>query len=175
MRDVLVGIMLSIFMLSASAEDYARVAWFDYPDPTTPPRTTVSCAQMGSMDVPCPTWDKPFRMCRAETCTGHSYKVEMLRVAPTFVARGADAPDAAVRSAVTTLISACVATAVSSSQAAAAAAPSPEPAARIAAAIGVGAVTFRNCLVSISAAGVTVQIVKSIEFVVDMPTHWSPI
>jgi hypothetical protein len=90
------------FTASASAAavhagEYYREKWFDYPDPTTLPKTTARCVQEGSMDVPCPTWSEPLRMCRATACTGHAYTTELLRVSPTFVISGPDTGEEAVK------------------------------------------------------------------------------
>ena len=74
---LVVGLLAS---QSAVAGDYLREKWFDYPDPTTAPKVTVRCVKEASTDVPCPTWDKPLRMCTKSACVGHAYETELLRV-----------------------------------------------------------------------------------------------
>jgi hypothetical protein len=169
----LVFVALWSLSWSCHAGDYFRQSFFDYPDPTTAPRVTASCSQMGSMDVPCGTWAYPLRMCRAETCTGHTYVTELLRVAPTFVVSGPDSPDEAVKNAVTGIAAGCAATAVSAAQGAAAVTPSPEPSARIAAALAAGATYFQSCISTVNAVAIVSGIVNQLRFKIETPTHWA--
>lgn len=159
----------------SNAAEYYRSKWFDYPDPTTMPKTTVSCAQEGSIDVPCPTWSEPLRMCRKSACTGHTYKTEMLRVAPTFVVNGPDTSDQAVKNAITGVAATCAATAISAAQGAAAATPSPEPAARISAGLAMGIAYFQSCISTVSGAAVAGGLINQLSFTIETPTHWAPL
>ncbi len=155
------------------AADYLRETWFEYPDPTTAPRVTARCVQEGSMDVPCPTWNEPFRMCRATGCTGHAYTTELLRVSPTFVVSGPDTAEDAVKRAVQGIVAVCSANAIVAAKAAAAATPSPEPVARVAAGLGAGVTSFKACIATANATAIVAGIVNQLEFKVESPTHWA--
>ncbi len=164
------------FVVIASAcyaEDYVRWRWFEYPDPFTVPKTTVECVKEASMHVPCPTWSNPGRMCRRSTCIGHAYRVEVLRVRPTFVVSGPNSGNEAVRKAVEGVAVACATKAVATGKAAAAATPSPEPGARVAAAIGSAALTFKACVSTITAVGIAGSIIRQLNFKIETPTHWA--
>lgn len=172
--------LLAVAILSAvafpvCAEDYFRETWFEYPDPTTAPRVTARCVQEASLDVPCPTWSEPFRMCRGYGCTGHAYTTELLRVAPTFVVSGPSSGEEAVKRAVQGIVAVCAANGTVAAKAAAAVTPSPEPGARIAAGIGAGITSFKACIATANATAVAAGIVNQLEFKVDSPTHWAPL
>lgn len=163
---------ISSFCYSA---EYFREKWFDYPDPTTIPRTTATCVQQGSMHVPCPTWSEPLRMCLKSACTGHAYTTDVLRVTPTFVVNGPDSVDEATRNAVTGIVAACVVQAISAAKGAAAITPSPEPVARVGAGLASGATYFKACISTVNAVAVVAGIVNQLQFTVETPTHWAPI
>jgi hypothetical protein len=162
-----------LFAVEASAAEYYRSKWFEYPDPLTAPRVTARCVKEASADVPCPTWNRPLRTCRQTVCVGHAYTTELLRVTPTFVISGPDSPDDATRRAVQGIAAGCGVKAIASGQGAAAAAPSPEPTARIAAAIGTAVGVFKACISTVSAAAAAGGIVRQLDFKIETPTHWA--
>lgn len=174
-RQIIAVFLLISASLPVSAAEYYRSQWFEYPDPTTLPRTTATCVQEGSLDVPCPTWDRPLRMCRATGCTGHAYTTELLRVTPTFVVTGPESSEEAVKRAVQGIVAVCAANAVVASKAAGAATPSPEPAARITAGLAAGLVSFKACIATAKASTVAAGIVNQLEFKIETPTHWARI
>lgn len=167
-----------LWMSAASvtqAGDYFRETWFDYPDPSTAPKVTARCVQEGSMDVPCPTWSEPLRMCRASGCTGHAYSTELLRVSPTFVVSGPDTPDEAAKRAVQGVVAVCSTQGVIAAKAAGAAAPTVDPVSRVGAGLAAGVVAFKGCISSANAAALIAGIVNQLEFKIESPTHWSPL
>lgn len=166
-------IILASLASSVHAEEYFRESWFDYPDPTTAPRLTVRCVKEGSADFPCPTWDKPFRMCTKSACIGHAYDTDVLRVNPTFVVSGPDSGENAVRQAVQAVVAVCSAKAIASAKGAAATAPSPEPLARVGAGLATGVLFFKACLASTEVAAVAAGVISQLEFRIDTPTHWA--
>lgn len=175
MKSTVLGLSFLLVSLTASAGEYFREGWFEYPDPSTPPRVTARCVQTGSADLPCPTWDKPLRTCRASTCTGHAVETDMLRVKPTFVVSGPDSTDDAVKKAVQGVVAACAAQAVTSAKAAGAAVPSPEPGARVGAGLAAGITVFKGCIATANLTAVAAGIANQLEFKVEMPTHWARI
>lgn len=164
------GLMAST---SASAADYVRDKWFEYPDPTTAPKVTARCVKEASTDVPCPTSEKPLRMCTKTACVGHAYETELLRVEPTFVVSGPESGDEAVRNAVQAIVAVCTAKAISGAKGAAAATPSPEPAARIGAGLATGVGFFKACIVAADTTAVVAGILNQLEFKIETPTHWA--
>lgn len=167
---LLIGLIAST---SAPAGDYHREKWFDYPDPTTPPRITMRCVKEASTDVPCPTSGKPLRMCTKRGCIGHAYDTELLRVAPTFVVSGPESGEESVKKAVQGVVAVCAATAIASAKGAAAVTPSPEPTARVGAALASGITYFKACIAAADTTAVAAGILNQIEFRIDTPTHWA--
>jgi hypothetical protein len=157
---------------SASAEEYFRQGWFEYPDPTTAPRTTTECISMKSADVPCPTWNEPGRWCRKETCGEWKTKTEILRVNPSFVISGPNSPDEAVKRAVQGIVAGCATVAISEANTAAAAVPA-DPASRIGAGVAAGVVGFKNCIVAVQVEAAVGGVLNQLEFRIDTPTHWA--
>ncbi len=170
-----VTMLLGFLVPPAFAGDYYRHMWFEYPDPTTAPKVTAKCVKEGSTDVPCPTFGKPFRMCRKSACIGHAYTTELLRVSPTFVVSGPDTADEGVKRAVEGIAAACAVKAIAGAKGAGAAAPSPEPAARIAAGLTAGLAIFKACLATVNATAVVAGVANQLEFKIDTPTHWARI
>ena len=170
------SLVLSVGLLastSALAGDYIREKWFDYPDPTTAPKVTVRCVKEASADVPCPTWDKPLRMCTKSACVGHAYETELLRVEPTFVVTGPESGEEGVKKAVQAIVAVCTAKAIAGAKGAAAATPSPEPAARVGAGLATGITFFKACIAAADATAVVAGILNQLEFRIDTPTHWA--
>jgi hypothetical protein len=158
---------------SAMAGDYLREKWFDYPDPTTAPKVTVRCVKEASADVPCPTWDKPLRMCTKSACVGHAYDTELLRVEPTFAVSGPESGEEGVKKAVQAIVAVCTAKAIAGAKGAAAATPSPEPAARVGAGSATGITFFKACIAAANATAVVAGILNQLDFRIDTPTHWA--
>lgn len=174
MNKLIFWILFCLYLMTtAHAGDYFRETWFEYPDPTTAPKVTTRCVQEGSMDVPCSTWQEPFRMCRATGCTGHAYTTELLRVSPTFVVSGPDTGEEAVKRAVQGVVAVCSANAIVAAKAAAAATPSPEPVARIAAGLGAGVTSFKSCIATANTTAAVTGIANQLEFKIESPTHWA--
>lgn len=157
----------------AQAAAYAREKLFEFPDPFTAPRVTVRCVKNASAHVPCPTWRKPGRMCRKETCIGHATTIELLRVTPTLVISGPDSADEAARRAVHGIVSACAASAALKAKAAIAATPSPEPGVRAAAGFAAGYASFKACIAAASTTTVVAGILRQLEIKLERPTHWA--
>lgn len=173
MKCLSVTALICVLATTASAEDYVRLKWFEYPDPFTLPKVTMRCVKKASADVPCPTWAKPLRMCRKSTCIGHAYETKALRVTPTFVVSGPKSGSKAVRHIVEGVAAGCAIKAASSGKVAAAGIPSPEPAARVAAALGSGIAVFKACISSVTTAGVAGGIIRRLTFKIATPTHWA--
>jgi hypothetical protein len=174
-RTIYALFLLGLSCLSANAGEYLRIGFFEFPDPTTAPRVTARCVKMGSMDVPCPTWDKPLRTCRKETCIGHAYTTELLRTKVEFVAYGPDAADEAVRFAVRAVITNCGVKGANAGKTAAAALPSPEPAARIAAGLAAAVAVFKACIATASMSAVVAGIVNRVDYKIEQTGHWARI
>lgn len=172
---VLMFFFLVMATFSARAEDYFREKWFDYPDPTTAPRTTISCAKEGSVTVSCPTTRKPLRTCRKTGCIGPTTKIDLLRVSPTFVVSGPSSGEEAVKRAVQAIAVGCATNAIITAKGAAAITPSPEPAARVGAGLASGVGYFKACIAGAKVAAVASGIVDQLEFKIESPTHWSPL
>jgi len=173
MKKYLFFSFLALFTSAVSAGDYFRESWFEYPDPTTAPKVTARCVKEASTDVPCPTWDKPLRMCTKSACVGHAYDTELLRVEPTFVVSGPDSAEDGVKKAVQAIVAVCTAKAVTGAKGAAAATPSPEPTARVGAGLATGIVFFKACIAAADATAVVAGILNQLEFRIDTPTHWA--
>lgn len=167
---LVVGLLAST---SAVAGDYLREKWFEYPDPTTAPKVTVRCVKEASTDVPCPTLDKPLRMCTKSACVGHAYETELLRVEPTFVVTGPESGEEGVKKAVQAIVAVCSAKAIAGAKGAAATTPSPEPAARVGAGLVTGITFFKACIDAADATAVVAGILSQFEFRIDTPTHWA--
>lgn len=164
-----------MFSFSTNAEEYFRQKWFDYPDPTTLPKTTVECVKEASTDFLCPTWSNPTRTCRKSMCIGHAYTVELLRIEPTFVVSGPTSPDSATKDAVKAIVAGCSATAINAINTAVAATPSPEPSARIGVGLAAGVTSFKTCIITINTTSVVSGILGLLEFKIDTPSHWARI
>lgn len=160
---------------SASAGDYLREKWFDYPYPTTAPKVTVRCVcvREGSMDAPCPTWDKPLRMCTKTAYVGHAYETELLRVEPTFVVSGPESAEQGVWEAVQAIVAVCTAKAIAGAKKTAAATSSPKPAARIGVGLATGVGFFKACILAADTTSAAAGILNQLEFKIDSPTHWA--
>lgn len=158
----------------SGAADYYRSKWFEYPDPTTMPRSKAVCVKTGSIDVPCPAGLNITRMCRATGCIGHAYKLELLRVTPTFVISGPETSDEALKRAVQGIAAVCAGKAIHAAKGAAALAP-PEPASRISAGFTAGLGFFNACISTANLSSVAAGIANQLEFKIETPTHWAPL
>lgn len=173
MKRIYLAVLLASLTNVASAGEYYRDKWFEYPDPTTAPKVTVRCVKEASTNVPCPTWKEPLRMCLKTACVGHAYETELLRVSPTFVVTGPESADESVKKAVEAIVAVCSVQAVTAAKGAGAATPSPEPAARVGAALATGITYFKGCIAAADAAAVAAGILNQLEFRIDTPTHWA--
>lgn len=169
MTFIVIALASFIYSGSASAADYYKKKWFDYPDPFVAPRfeTRTGCAH----------WIKPWR--GSKICTNPTHfqvKVALLRRDVTFIVSGPDAPNEVIRRAIVGYATGCAATAITAAEAAASATPSPEPSIRIGAASAVLYNSFYVCVSGISVAGIAGSIVGQLHINLDTSgTHWSPL
>lgn len=158
----------------ASAAEYWRHKWFDFPNPLNT-RVHTECAKWTTISVPCPTLKEPLRTCPANQCVGHTVRTEVERIDVVFVAAGPDSAEDAARNAIIGYVVGCGATAMAAANTAAAATPSPEPASRVAAGYAAAVASFKACVAAITASGVVGAILKQVDLKVENPKHWSPL
>jgi hypothetical protein len=159
----------------ASAADYYKHKWFDYPDAATAPKVESRCAhwasgssfQFSGFKCHHTTW---------KVCTNPTHvTVVLLRRDVVFIVSGPASPTDAVQKAVAGYAAGCAAVAITSAEAAAAG-TSETLVGELPAAAAALPAAFQACIVGVSVTGIVAGIVNQLNIHIDTSgSHWSPV